>query len=346
MSTIPNDSASPTPVAAGPPVARVPVAALAFAVLAAACADPATRQVEPIPEDVLVADHEGWRANRRASLANPETGAVSWIGLWELAEGANPFGADPALAIALPPEDSPPLAGTLYLETVPAERTDGDAPGAGVSKSLRLVPAEGGGIGLRDGGPVEEPIVVEHDRSGNTTYLTLGTLGLRVHAERGTDRLWLRAWDRDSPRAAAFELPPYYPVRNEWRVAARFDPYPEYRDVPLADVTGGTVANVSPGELVFAAEGREHRLIAFATERSRDYFVTLWDSTATVDTFEGGRYMRVPFPDEEGWTVIDFNRAYNPPCVFTAYSVCSLPPRENRLSLAITAGEKRPEGTR
>lgn len=337
---------SPPAPAAGPSIARLPVAAATLAALATACGDSLAREVEPIPAETLEAQHEQWRASRRASLANPETGAVSWIGLWELAEGANPFGSDPALPIALPPEDSPPLAGTLYLETARTAGPEDEAQGAATSVGLRLVPAEGGGIGLRDGGPVEGPIPIEHDRSGNTTYLTLGTLGLRVHAERGTDRLWLRAWDRDSPRAAAFELPPYYPVRNEWRVAARFDPYPEPRDIPLADVTGGTVANVSPGELVFAAEGREHRLIAFATERSRAYFVTLWDSTATVDTYQGGRYMRVPFPDEEGWTVIDFNRAYSPPCVFTAYSVCSLPPRENRLALAVTAGEKRPEGTR
>ena len=70
--------------------------------------------------------------------------------------------------------------------------------------------------------------------------------------------------------------------------------------------------------------------------------MTLWDSTGVADTYQGGRYMRVPLADDEGWTTIDFNRAYNPPCVFTPYSVCSLPPHENRLALAVTAGEKRP----
>ncbi|MDE2677103.1 MAG: DUF1684 domain-containing protein [Gemmatimonadota bacterium] len=327
------------------------------AALALGCADEGARRPTPIAPEVLAAEHEDWRERRQRSLASP-SGVVSWIGLWELAEGANPFGSDPALAIVLPGEDSPPLAGTLYLETVatvaesvPGTRGEREVEGAvdagdldpvpEPAWQLRLVPESASGLTLRDGTPVDGPIDVAHDRSGNTTFLTLGSLGLRVHAERGTDRLWLRAWDTDSPRAAAFELPPYFPVTNEWRLSARFDPYPEPREIPMADVTGGTVANVSPGELVFRAEGREHRLIAFATAPSRSYFVMVWDSTAVGDTYQLGRYMRVP-PVDDGWTVIDFNRLYNPPCAFTPYSVCSFPPRENRLALAVRAGEKRP----
>lgn len=305
--------------------------AVAMAAAALACSEEPVRQPPPVDPEVLAAEHEEWRERRRRSLANPNGGVVSWVGLWELREGANPFGSDPALRIVLPPGDSPPLAGTLHLAAAEAA-------------GLRLVPEAASGIAVRDGGPLDGPVAVAHDRSGNTTYLTLGSLGLRVHAERGTDRLWLRAWDTDSPRAAAFELPSYYPVGNEWRLAARFDPYPEPREVPMADVTGGTVANISPGELVFHAGGREHRLIAFATETSASYLVMLRDSTAFVDTYQLGRYMRVPLPDDDGWTVIDFNRAYNPPCAFTPYSVCSFPPRENRLTVAIRAGEKRPVG--
>ena len=95
------------------------------------------------------------------------------------------------------------------------------------------------------------------------------------------------------------------------------------------------------GELVFHLGGREHRLAAFADSASRDFFVMFWDSTATTMTYEGGRYLHVPLPNDDGWTVIDFNRAYNPPCVFTPYSTCALPPPGNRLGTAIEAGEKR-----
>ena len=311
-----------------PPLRILPATAFAFAAAATTCGDPPTPRPPPIPPETLAAEHEDWRMGRRNSLANPEGGVVSWIGLWELAEGSTWLGSDRTLAIVLPPEDSPPLAGKLDL----------------AGGQVRLLAEPGSGIAVRDGDPVTGPIELQDDRSGNTTILDLGSLSLRIHAERGTDRLWLRAWDRDSPRAAAFELPAYFPVTDEWRLSARFDPYPQPRGVPMADVKGGTVENISPGELVFRADGREHSLIAFATETSRDYLVMLRDSTAFADTYPLGRYMHVPFPDEDGWTVIDFNRLYNPPCAFTPYSVCSFPPRENRLALSVTAGEKRPEG--
>lgn len=304
---------------------RVLGATLLAATLAA-CSEAAWPDPPAVDPEVLTAEHQDWRANRQRSLANPDAGVISWDGLWELEEGANRFGSDPSLDIVLPGEDSPPVAGTLHLDR----------------GQVRIEPADGSGLTLDAGDAVTVPMQLLDDRSGNTTVLALGSLGLRIHAERGTDRLWLRVWDTDAPRVAAFELPPYFAVSNEWRVVARFDPYDEPRTVPLADVTGGMVSNEAPGELVFRADGREHRLIAFATSRSRSYFVTLWDSTGVADTYQGGRYMRVPLADDEGWTTIDFNRAYNPPCVFTPFSVCSLPPRENRLALAVTAGEKRP----
>lgn len=298
-----------------------------IALVLAACGGDAWPVPEAVDEAVLLADHEEWRADRRESLVDSAGGAVLWSGLWELPEGPTGFGSDSSLAIVLPPEDSPPLAGTL-------RRTGG---------RVHLEPAPDGGVRLRDGAIVTAPLPLEDDRSDSTTVLSLGSLGLRIHAERGTKRLWLRAWDADSPQRQSFRLPPYYPVRNEWRVAARLDPYPEPRTFDLTDVTDGTVQNVSPGELVFRRAGRAHRLVAFATESSRNYFVMLWDSTALSGTYQGGRYMRVPLADEDGWTTIDFNRAYNPPCVFTPYSVCSLPPPESRLALTVDAGEKRPE---
>ena len=309
------------------PVGRgIGIGASVFLAVAACFGEP-WPDLPPVDPQVLAAEHEEWRLDRQATLVDPSgRGAVLWSGLWELPEGDVQFGADSSLAIVLPPEDSPPVAGTLRR----------------AGRHVVLEPAPGAELRVRDGDVVAGPLALNDDRSDSVTVLSLGSLGLRVHAERGTPRLWLRAWDRDSPRRDSFRLPPYYPVVGEWRVAARLEPYPEPRTFELADVTSGTVANVSPGELVFRAGRREHRLVAFATEGSSNYFVMLWDSTATTETYQGGRYMRVPFPGEDGWTVIDFNRAYNPPCVFTPYSVCSFPPRESRLAIAVTAGEKRP----
>ena len=300
--------------------------------LAAAACEGAWPEPPALEPAAFAAEHEEWRLERQASLVDPSgRGAVLWSGLWELPEGVVYFGADSSLQIVLPAEDSPPVAGAL-------RRT---------GRRVVLEPADGVALRFRDGEAggelVAGPTTLENDRSDSVTVLLLGSLGLRVHAERGTPRLWLRAWDRDSPKRDSFRLPPYYPVSGEWRFAARMDSYPEPRTFELADVTDGTVENVSPGELVFRTDGQERRLVAFATESSSNYFVMLWDSTATTETYQAGRYMRVPFPGEDGWTVIDFNRAYNPPCVFTPYSVCSLPPRESRLATAVSAGEKRPE---
>ena len=311
------------------------VAGLVVALLgtgALGCVRNTWRDPEPVDTTVLLAEHEEWREGRRRSLANPNAGVISWDGLFELAQGANTLGSDPSSAIVLPEEDAPPLAGTLHLE-------DG---------AVRLVPAAGSGLHLRDqmsgavGEPVTEPIPLPDDRSEGTIRLALGSLGMRVHAEPGTERLWLRVWDTDAPRLEAFELPEYFPITNDWRVTARFEPYPEPRTVTLGDVRGGTLENTAPGDLVFRVDGEEHRLMAFAGATSRSYFISLWDSTAVTDTYQAGRYMRAPFPDDDGWTTIDFNRAYNAPCAFTPHSVCSLPPRENYLRFALTAGEKRP----
>jgi hypothetical protein len=289
------------------------------------CADdwPAPPAVDPVR---LADEHAEWREYRRGRLVEPPGGAVVWVGLWGLPQGETPFGSDPELPITLSADDAPALAGTLSRD----------------GRVVTLEPAPGAPLTLEDGTPITERLELGDDRSGAATTLRVGSLGMRVHAEPGTDRLWLRVWDEEHPRRETFQLPESFPVDPEWVLAARFDPYPEARPLRVPDVTGGVVEYQAPGELVFRKEGREHRLIATAGETSTRFFVMLWDSTATTETYQGGRYIQVEFPNEEGWTTLDFNRTYNAPCVFTEYSVCALPPRENWLELAVTAGEKRP----
>lgn len=284
----------------------------------------------PVPPPVVAADfraeHDAWRMNRRDRQVTPPSGPVLWIGLWELPQGPTEFGSSAGLPIVLSAEDSPPMAGTL-------RRT---------GQEIRLEPAPGSGISIREGESVTDPMVLGSDRSGQVTNLMLGSLGMRIHGEPGTDRLWLRVWDEDLPERETFELPEYFPIDPAWRIAARLDPYAEPLVVRVADVTSGMIEYQAPGELVFQRAGREHRLIAFANPNASSFFIMLRDSTSATVTYPGGRYLRAPMVDEEGWTVIDFNRTYNAPCVFTAFSVCGLPPRENWLALAVTAGEQVP----
>ncbi len=280
-----------------------------------------------VDSTVFAEEHETWRVQREGRAVTPPGGPVLWIGLWQLSEGANPFGADPGLPIVLGGQNVPPVVGTLYREGALVE----------------LEPAPGVDIRLHEGPAVAERMELRNDRDDEPTRLAVGSLGLRIHAEPGTDRLWLRAWDEAHPERESVRLPDYCPVAPEWRVRARFEPYDEPEMLRLPDVTGGTVEFRATGELVFERDGRRHRIIATAGETSSSFFVMLWDSTATATTYRAGRYLRVPFPEDDGWTTIDFNRTYNAPCAFTAYSVCALPPRENWLELWVEAGEMRPD---
>jgi len=225
----------------------------------------------------------------------------------------------------LPGANVPPKLGTLA-------RTD---------SALRFTPARGARVTLGDSTPIAATIDLVSDRSRGSTVIAVGSVRFRIHGEPGTDRLWVRAWDEQHPRRETFQLPEAFPTSAEWRVAARFDSFPVARDFRVGDVADGTQTYHSPGELVFRVAGREHRLAVSADSGSRDYFIMLWDSTATTTTYGAGRYLRVPLADSTGWTAIDFNRTYNPPCAFTAFSTCAFPPPENRLPFAITAGEKR-----
>jgi uncharacterized protein (DUF1684 family) len=293
--------------------------------LCAGCADDRWPRPATIPEQQFVKEFHDWRAYRRSRLVLPGPGPVTWVGLWELHAGALALGADSTLAIVLPAAQSPRLAGTLQH----------------AGADVRFEPAANAAIRLADGTPVNKPLLMVSDRGSNATTLAIGSLRLRVHAEPGTDRLWLRAWDEEHPARATFQMPESFPPDTAWRVAARFEPFKEPRDYRVADITDGTQSYRSPGRLVFRIDGRQHRLAAFAEPKDTIFFLMMWDSTARTSTYQAGRYMRVPFPDTTGWTVIDFNRAYNPPCVFTPYSTCAFAPPENRLTLAVQAGEKR-----
>ncbi|MGH7551435.1 MAG: DUF1684 domain-containing protein [Longimicrobiales bacterium] len=294
-------------------------------VMCAGCTDEPWPRPAAIPVEQFVREFHEWRDYRRSRLVAPGPGPVTWVGLWEVPDGVTAIGADSTLPIVLPATHSSPLVGTI-------RRAGAD---------VRFEPASGAPVQLADSTSVVAPLALVSDRNDNPTTLALGSLRLRLHGEPGTDRLWLRAWDEQHPAREAFTLPESFPPDTAWRVSARFEQYAEPRDYRVADIAEGTQAFRSPGELVFRVGRREHRLAAFAEAEDTIFFVMIWDSTATTSTYQAGRYMRVPFPDSTRWTTIDFNRAYNPPCVFTPYSTCAFAPPENRLTIAILAGEKR-----
>jgi hypothetical protein len=206
--------------------------------------------------------------------------------------------------------------------------------------SVSIEPAPGSRLPLEGRDPVSDVIQAASDRARDTTILVFGSLRVLIHEEHGPS-FWIRAYDVAHPRLASAAIDVFDPS-PAWRIAAKFEPFAEPRIIDVPVVTGGTQRATAPGILRFRAGGREHSLMAMTTGRRSSWSIPFKDTTNRSETYGGGRYLSVPVAGPDGWTVIDFNEAYNPPCAYSSFTVCELPPPSNRLQLAVTAGEKRP----
>jgi len=264
------------------------------------------------------AEVERWRRRRVERLVS-EDGWLSLTGLFWLADGENPLGADPASAIALPPQRGPASAGTIRLE------------------SGRAVFAPAPGLEARiDGRPLSGPTPLRSDAEADPSVLEIGPIRLQLLQRGG--RFAVRVRDRDNPARGTLRPIPFFPVSVEWRLEATFEPASPPRTLPFPSVVGTVDLETCPGSLVFSVAGRQLRVDPVLERGETDWWIVFGDRTNGVETYGGGRFVYAP-PPVGGHTVIDFNKAYNPPCVFTAYSTCPLPPPQNRLPIRVEAGE-------
>ena len=157
--------------------------------------------------------------------------------------------------------------------------------------------------------------------------------------ERG-GRLALRLYDSESPTRRSFRGIETFAVSEKWRVKARFVAHQSPREVEVSTVINTTEKGTVPGVVRFTMEGKEHQLSPLSFPGSSQLFFNFADATNSKQTYGGGRFLYADAP-KDGVVVLDFNRAYNPPCSFTPYGTCPVPLDENRLSLAVTAGEKK-----
>jgi uncharacterized protein len=255
-----------------------------------------------------------WRQARLAELT-ADDGWLTLVGLHWMHEGINRAGSAAGSDLPLPPE-APAQIGTFTLrgDQVAFEA----APGAGVTV---------------DGAPVGT-LSPEPDKA----TLVCGTLRLLV-IRRGS-RTGLRVRDTASPARQAFEGLDYFSVQERFRIPARFEPFDPPKVIPIANVLGDSIDWSSPGRLVFAMGGATYSLDALLEKPdAKDFFVIFRDPTSGHTTYPAGRYLHVPLPTD-GRTEVDFNQAYNPPCAFTPFATCPLPPRQNWLIIPIEAGEK------
>ena len=268
------------------------------------------------------ADWEAWHDARLDGLRAPD-GWLSLAGLHWLDEGEHTVGSDSSSDVVFPPS-APAHVGTFVV----------------ANDTVTLRAADGAGV-MHDGEPVGE-IVLNDDLSGDPTIVELGALSW--HAIRRSRGLGIRLRDAESEVLRDFDGIETFDYDIQWRVPARLDARDDGATLLVPSITGVPEESPSPGALVFTHSGAEHRLDMTGEPGAAQYFVVFADATSGDATYGGGRFVYVDAVGADGQTVIDFNRAYNPPCIFTPYATCPLPPPQNRLPFRVEAGEKAWDG--
>ncbi len=268
-----------------------------------------------------VTEIEQWRAKRQERL-KADNGWLTVSGLFWLKDGATTLGSAAGNDIVLP-ASAPARVGVIQF--------------AGGQASVRIEP---GVKVLSEGKAVTAMDLRSDTASGGPDELVLGPLSMQV-IERG-GRYGIRLKDNDSPRRKAFTGTQWYPVRESYRVTARYVPNTTPKTIPIANVLGQEDQQPSPGSVFFTIGGQDVRLDPILEEAdAKELFFIFKDATSGRDTYPAGRYLYTDLP-KDGALVLDFNKAYSPPCAFTAYATCPLPPPQNRLKVRIEAGEKKP----
>ena len=259
---------------------------------------------------------ERWRKHHAAQLA-AEDGALTWAGLFWLKAGANTIGADPSSDIVLPAGAAPAHVGHLVLQ----------------AGQTTLHVADGAPVFVNDARA--QTMLMQHDMSGKPTYVVIADLTLFV-LKRG-EQYAVRLRDKNSEARRDFKGLQWYPAQETYRVAAAFVPYDKPKLIPILNIVGIVTDTPSPGYVVFTLHGQE--VCLEPTSRPNGLFFNFKDKTSGVSTYPPGRFLSVDMP-RDGRVTLDFNQAYSPPCAFTPFATCPLPPRQNHLSLKIEAGER------
>lgn len=290
-----------------------PVVAIALLGLTAgACAD----AVEPLPADYH-RQVDAYRQQREREILAP-TGWAALVGLHWLAPGVTTIGAAAGSDVLLTGPSAPASLGILTVTNETATLT--------ASK----------GIQLHQGPQVVTAVEL---RVPNTAkdHVVVGDMTLTM-IRRG-DRLALRVWDAKAPALLSLKGLEWLPVDPAWRVQGRFEAHPSGRTMKILNVLDELIEMPNPGIVTFRVGGQEYRLEALLeSPDATELFFLFRDGTSGKTTYGAGRYLYAPLP-KDGRVILDFNKAKNPPCTFTEFATCPLPPKGNILSLAVNAGE-------
>ncbi len=320
---------------------RILIAAtIVTAALLAACAStspgtstsssqPEIAAAPPVVEPATVLDHasdvELWRTGRLERLQKPD-GWLSLVGMHWLIEGDQTIGAasDNAIVLAAGPEQ----LGVVRMHSSDIEfAAADDGPQVMVTDSRTW---------REDAGRVWHKL--SPDSSGKPSLVSVEKVSFLV-IERG-GKYALRV--RNSDAAARLQFPgvEHFPVDESWRIEAAWTQHPTMQHFEIQTVIGTVEKMENPGFATFTRDGREYRIYPVIEVGSDDLFIIFADRTSGRETYGPGRFVYAAWP-KDGKLIIDFNKAYNPPCAFSIFSTCPLPPPENRLDLRVTSGEKK-----
>lgn len=299
-------------------------AILFFAVLAVLCA-PASRAQESAWQQEL----SKWRAEHAVELQKP-AGWLSLTGLEWLQPGDNSFGSAADNKIHLASENAGHI-GILRLEGSTVELL---APAGGFPPDLQVAGAPANQQSLR----------VDADNDTNAPHVTIGTLNM--YAIRRADRFALRVKDSKAPALVHFHGLNWFDADMHYRVKAKWIPYHPPKSLTLTTLAGTKYDQPVPGAAEFALNGKTYRLEPVLEEpESQQLFFILKDTTSASTTYPACRFLYTGLPNHGlksgGELVLDFNKLENPPCAYTPFATCPLPPPGNRLEIALPVGEKR-----
>jgi uncharacterized protein len=262
---------------------------------------------------------ERFRQKREANL-KADDGWLTVSGLFWLRPGETRIGSDPGNDILLPAH-APASVGTLHLREGRAEFRP--EPGVAIT---------------RNGKPFEQG-ELHSDAEGQPDTLAIGDVKL-ILIKRG-DRFAVRLKDNQSPLRASFAGLRWFPVREDWRIEAKFVPFPTTTKLVMETIVGSTDELPSPGYVTFERGGKEYKLQA-ARQKDGSLWFVFRDGTSGRTTAGGARQLDADAPKGDK-VVLDFNKAVNLPCSYIPYATCPLAPPQNRLKLAIEAGERKYE---
>ena len=250
---------------------------------------------------------------------SPE-GWLAISGLFWLDQGENRMGTHPSNRIILPPHSAPEFSGTFSMR----------------EREITLQAADGVHMTINDQPVTTTPIVI--DSYGSSEWIVLNDLKISI-IQRGS-RYGARIYDKNHPQLKQFVVLRWFPIQTEYCIEARYVPAEKPKTMSIVNVLGDTLEMESPGYAEFTIDGKVCCLHAVPVEESDRLWFLFQDATSSDATYPGGRFLTSDAP-QAGIVTLDFNKAHNPPCAYTDFATCPLPPPINRLPVRVSAGESR-----